>query len=482
MAYSLRSIAKGSFVYASGHGLIGLANFLLIPVYTRFLAPDEYGIVGYMQFLLQVLSAVFTLGLQNAQTRFYYEHKDDPQTIGQFLFTINLCLAAVLIPAVLFIIHPGEALHEMIGPERIPFHPYVPLVAGAMALSIMNQLTISFWIIRKEYVKATALQLSLFAILTAFAILLVVVWERGAEGKVQSLLYGNAAFFVLTYYFYARNFRLKPQWSYMAYSLAYGLPLVAHRLADVLHTSVDRAILADRVSVAELGIYTLGYQVGMVMHILTNAINIAWQPSYLDLMESDAPSKDYHVRRTYTLWVTVMALFCTAGILWGGDILALVTPEHYHRAGVIIPFILLGYFFHGLFLFACYPIFFHKQTKLLPWITGGAVAINIALNYALIPAFGITGAAAATTLSMFMLASLAHLAANRLHRHGLPMACVLLVAALMAALGPAPFLIEDLLLSHLARVASFALIAAVLAYLFRPDVRKLATLLRGNPE
>jgi O-antigen/teichoic acid export membrane protein len=151
-------------------------------------------------------------GFYGAQTRFFYQHKNEPRIVGEYLFTINVWLLAVLIPGILLIVFFGEHLYALIGPDDIPFHPYVPIMAWTIFFQVMSQLVISYWVARKEYLKTTLLQLALFFLVTGFAIYLVVFLEMGAEGKIRAMLYGQIAFFAFAYWSYAKQFVFKLRW------------------------------------------------------------------------------------------------------------------------------------------------------------------------------------------------------------------------------------------------------------------------------
>jgi O-antigen/teichoic acid export membrane protein len=444
--------------------------FLLIPLYTRFLTPEDYGIVGYMGFMLQIMTTILMFGFYGAQTRFFYQYKNQPKIVGEYLFTINVWLFVILIPGVLLVVFFGEGLYNLFGSDEIPFHPYVPIISWTIFFQIMNQLVISYWVARKAYLKTTILQMGLFFLVTGFAVYFVVFMEMGAEGKLKSMLFGQAVFFLFSYFFYAKQFIFKIKWEYLAFSLSFGIPIVFHLLSGVIHNSIDRAMLADMVTVAELGLYTLGYQVGMVMNIVVVSVSKAWSPNYFELMESQSTEKDYHVCRTYNLWVIVMASICLAGILWGGDVLNLMTPEKFHGASIVIPFVMLGYFFNGLYTFAGMPIFFFKKTAIFPWLTGAAAAVNIGLNMFLIPIFGIVGAALATTLSMCFKAVVVYLANLKIHNHGLPVKKTIIISIAMACSFVGPLYIEDVFFSQAIRVVSMIVVMLLLVVFFKPDV------------
>jgi O-antigen/teichoic acid export membrane protein len=409
-------------------------------------------------------------GFYGAQTRFFYQYKNQPKIVGEYLFTINVWLFAILIPGVIIVSFFGENFYNTFGPDDISFSPYVPVITWTIFFHIINQLVISYWVARKAYLVTTILQIGLFFAVTSFAIYFVVFMEMGAEGKLKSMLFGEAVFFLFAYFFYAKQFIFRVKWEYLSFSLSFGIPIVFHLLSGVIHNSIDRAMLADMVTVAELGLYTLGYQVGMVMNIIVTAVNRAWSPNYFELMESQSTEKDFFVIKTYKLWLIIFSLICLTGILWGGDVLIFLVPENFHGAAIIFPFVMLGYFFNGLYTFATAPIFFYKRTAILPWLTGSAAVVNISLNLLFIPIFGIVGAALATTISMFFKAVVVYIASVKIHNHGFPIMKTIILSSAMAFSLLGPLYFNDMFLSQTIRVFSMISVLMLHVIFFKQEI------------
>ncbi len=473
MVFSLRSIAKGSALYTFGQVLTKASAFLLIPLYTRYLTPADYGIVGYLQFVLQIIATVLMFGFYGAQARFFYEYKSDFRAIGKFLLTINVWLLITMVPIALLVGFLGKYIYEVIGPDDLPFSPYVPLIVWTAVFQVMNQMVLSYHIAKKEYFRTTLLQILQFGLISVVTIVLIVVMQVGAKGYFKGMLYGQIIFFIVAYPSYSKNFIYKIDWKYIFYSLSFGWPLVIHLLSGTLHTSIDRAILAEMVPMKELGLYTLGYQVGMAMYIVAISVNNAWQPNYYELMESKEENKWYHVGRTYNLWLFVMSFICTIGILWGGDLLKLITPEQYYGAAKIVPLVFMGYFFHGLYLFAVLPIFFHKKTKVLFIFTGASTIVNIVFNLLLIPLMGITGAALATTLSMFFQASAVYIFSKQFDNHGIRLIATSVISIVLGLSLIGPFCYENNVWPQFIRIGILLFIIIYNSLLVKQEIKNI---------
>ncbi len=419
MSYSFGSVVKGGITFAIAQILTKASGFLLIPIYTRFLTTTDYGIIGYLQVIMQVLSTILMFGFYGAQTRFYYDYKYKPEEMGSFLYSINIYLLVVLFLVCSFFTFYGENVFgPFIDKKSIPFNPYWILILWIVFFQIFNQIVISYYLCRKNFKRCATLQYVNFLITTTCIIYFIVVLREGALGQIKGLLIGNFLFFTLFYWDYAKNFRLKFSFNKLKYALSFGLPVVFHLLASVSLNFIDRVILERYVSLADLGIYTLGYQVGMVMSVLVNSFNQAWAPNYYDLMKDKNLNHSWHVKRVFYIWLGVIGTICLIGSMWSKELLLFLTPAKFHKSAQIVPIIIFSYVINGLYFFAVNPILFFKKTKFLPFTTGTAAILNIMLNFLLIPKYGIMGAAYATVISFMFMAVSVYLISLRLFNPG----------------------------------------------------------------
>jgi O-antigen/teichoic acid export membrane protein len=365
------------------------------------LSPEDYGIVGYLQVYSQVMATVLMFGFHGAQTRYFYEFKEDKEKIGRFLFSMNAYLFVVLLFICLSLSLGGRYLYHYFSIEGIPYHPYIPIIIWTVFFQIFNQMVTSYYLASKEYKKCAVLQILLFLGTTSAVIFFVVYREQGALGQLLGLLCGQILFFIFFYGPYARKFIYKFSWNSVKICLAFGIPIVFHLLAGVIHNSIDRVILEKYVSISELGIYTLGYQIGMIMSVITTSVNKAWQPNYFEFMSSHMlkEQKLFENRRMFAFWMIGVGSICLTGMLWAKEFLALLTPEKFHASSEVVPIILFGYLFQGLYFLAVSTLFQFKKTKFLPFITVSSAIVNICLNFIFIPKYGIYGAAYATVIS-----------------------------------------------------------------------------------
>lgn len=415
MAYSLKNVIKGSSIYTLGQIVISILNFFLIPVYTRYLTTEEYGIIGILEVFLSLLTSILMLGGYPAQTRYYYEYKEDPVKVGELLFSINAFLLIFVVSSCLLLTFFGKPIFDLfIKSSIITFNPFFVIIIWTVLFNIFSQLVIRFYIATKEYVFCATLFFFQFIISTSFILLFIIYFKEGALGKVKGLLFGYGIFCLIFYWPYARNFTLRFDFKYIKHSLAFGIPVVFHLACGTLLNSIDKVILEKYVSLSQIGIYTLGYQIGMIMSVLVTSINRAWTPNYYDLMKQDKTDQGYEIRRAFYIWLTVIGIICLIGSLFSREILVLLTPSNFHDSAKIIPIILFSYVLQGVYYFLVAPIFYFEKTKYLPFITGSSALLNIVLNILVIPHFGIMGAAYTTGISFLYIVLVVYFIGKRL--------------------------------------------------------------------
>jgi O-antigen/teichoic acid export membrane protein len=191
-------------------------------------------------------------------------------------------------------------------------------------------------------------------------------------------------------------------------ALQFGLPKVPHGLMLQLQNLADRWILAAFAERATVGLYHQGYTLGQGVKFALAAFEPAWQPFvYAQIGRPDAPRTIARIA-TY-VWAVFLSLGLLVAVL-GRELLVALTFRNpaFWAAAPIVPVVVLAYLLQGAFLLTSIGIAIEKQARYYPVITAVAATTNIALNLALIPAWGMMGAAWATVASYAAMAALGY--------------------------------------------------------------------------
>ncbi|MCO6451621.1 MAG: polysaccharide biosynthesis protein [Caldilineales bacterium] len=414
-----RGLVVVASAYVSGYVLQKGIGFLLIPIWARFLTPEDYGITGTLTAYAGVLSTILGLGLYAATVRHYHD-SDDVESRKSYVSSIMLFQLVVAGIAVLAMSAFGESAWTLLTADTIPFQPYVPIVLWTTYIDLLIQIPLALYQTQQKAKQYVSMQYIRFGLGVLGSLLFVVLLRWGALGVLVSQL--SAAFFTAIVVFYL----FTPQWfsraisfTYVRRALTYGLPLVPHAMAGWMLQSSDRIILERNVSLAELGLYNFGYTLAMSMQFLVYGINQAWIPFYYGIMKQN-DNVDARVVHVVSRYVAVIGAICLAGSLFAGEVIQILMPSRYFGAATFIPPVMAGYFFLGLYYFASAPLFYHQKTRSIPLLTGSAAAVNILVNIWLVPRFGAITAAWSTLLAYALLLALALPAGRRYQQPNYP--------------------------------------------------------------
>ena len=398
----LTRFSRGSLTYGVGSVLQRGIAFFLIPIYTTALTPSEYGIVGVVLAIFSAFSVIFGLGLRGAITRQYFDHADEPARLREYLGSVYF----------FFIIYGsvGAGVLSLFGRDafflvlnQVPFRPFVPLALWAAFFAAARGPLLSLYRAREQAARYVALEVAAGTVLLVGVIHFVVVLDQGALGQARGLFWASFVVFVAVLAILWREGRPCLNPSMVRSAVAFGLPLTLHLLASWALLAADRVILARMVPLVEVGFYTLGYQLAMIVGVVASAINSAWTPLFYDAAKNDdgAPGALGQLA-TVNIGIAFSAAFLV--ILFGKELVALVGGGSlYAPAAQVIPIIAIGYAFQALYFVTVTPIFFARSTALLPPLTLTAAAVNIGANILLIPVLGIVGAAWATLIAFGVL-------------------------------------------------------------------------------
>ena len=408
----LRRTLSGSTNYGLGGLLPQLLNFLLLPLYTRFLTPEDYGIADLVSAAGAVLVIFLRFGVTGAVTRFYFDHKEG-EALDRYTSTVTVFLAlwglGVGVALSLF----GRPLFTVALPG-VPF-PYVLLGLWTAVLGIFPELQQRLLQAREHSRTHMFLTLGQFATGLVLTVVFVVALEMGVWGILLAQFLATAGVFVVAVGYLVRFWTLDLSRAMLADSLRYGLPMLPHHLFTWLMSYVNRLILNGLATTAAVGVYGIATRFASPLTLIFSAMNAAWVPVYFSHRKTTEGSGTAEISRTVTHLFLLMT-WATLGVaVLAPDLIVLLIPPEYHGANDIAAVLALGAFLRGLYFLVVSAIFYAKVTWLVPLATAIGAAVNIGGNYLLIPHLGAVGSAWATVATNLVLLAIVAVLSHRLY-------------------------------------------------------------------
>ena len=408
-----RRLASSVWVYASASvAQKGLA-FLLIPIYTRFIKPDEYGVLELLTAFSTVAFGLLALGLPAAIMKCYHRDADSPTEQARILTTANVVGIPLLVVGSALLILIAEPLSRLLFGDG--------QAVGLVRLMVLGGLfsTVDLLLLTELRAEQRAMAYStvvLLQFLTAMLlnILLVVHFSMGVRGILVGNLVSHVVALPVALWLAAKQTELRVAPRLVRPLLTFGLLMVPSVLAGWVINLSDRYILNLFSQLDEVAVYGIGYKFGMVIEFLIVwPFQLAWPALAFSI--SSRPGHKSTYARILTYLAAVLAGAVVALSVLSRAVVPVVVGEGYEQAYRVVPLVALGYAFTGIFFCLNPGIHIAGKTKFFPLLSASTAALNIALNFLLIPHYGMMGAAAATTLSFFASAAGAWLLAQRFY-------------------------------------------------------------------
>jgi O-antigen/teichoic acid export membrane protein len=400
LASQLKRLARHSAIYGLG-GLISriLAVFLL-PLYTAYLEPRDLGKVGVLLALNAVLVTVLRGGVQSAFFRFYFDAEDAAAKLRvvrtSFWFTMTMATVGLV---------GGWLLAPWIA-EALSLGDDVWLVraqfVGLWAQMNYEQLTALFRVEEKS-VQFLYASLANIAITIGATIVLVVALDEGALGVIAGNFTGTLCVYLALLAYRREQLGLEFDRGLFHAMERFGLPLVPSALALIALNFSDRFFIAHLSTLSEVGQYELGVRIASAMVLLLTAFRTAWPAFAYSIRDEDAAKRTYGFVLTYL--VTAACWIATAlGLLapWIVRLLAPSNADFWPGERVVAPLAFASALFAG-YIVVSIGVGRARRTGFNWVIAGTAALVDIGMNVALVPRYGMEGAAAAAVTAFAVL-------------------------------------------------------------------------------
>jgi len=402
-------IIKNSVIYLVSSMTSRGIPILLLPVSTRYLTPEEYGLLSIFFISVYLYTALIGMNMQATISRNFYklERSDLSLYVGNILFVLIITFTIYFFLTWLINIFVDEIF-------SIPVN-WLFAAPFLAVMSIVNELNTTILRNEQRAYMFGSFEVANTAIKMGATVIFLVVFALGWYSQVLGFIFGAFVFFIIGLaYMRSRSYIcLSFDQEKFKSILKISIPLVPHALGGLVIVMSDRIFIEQMVGLEAVGLYSVGYSFGMIVSLFTDAFIKAWSPwFYKTLAEPSFEDKIRIVKFSYIFIAGIFFLAAAVGV-FGNFILPYFVAPQFFEAGQYIFWVALGYAFRGVYQIF-FPYLVHiNRTSFLAASTVLAAIINLVLNYVLIDLFGAIGAAYATTGAYFVSAALVFLYQQR---------------------------------------------------------------------
>lgn len=394
---ALKRLSKNTIGFSVGTILTQAIGFFLIPIYTNYLSPSDYGILSIASVISAILTILVFLGMRSAITRFYFDYPN-AKDLKEYLSTITISILATSFSLTFLAWIFGNSFFSILFPE-VPFYPYLILVFLTVFFNI--PLTIAFILlqVREQSFHYSFINVMKFLLTTSAIVIFVVIYHKGALGSLFGQCVAAAILFFVGIALLKKDIGFVFISGKLKDSLTFGIYLIPHELASWTTNLIDRIFLNYYTSLSVVGIYSLGYQFASILTVITTMMNYAWVPFFISSFQ-ESGDQIKPIIAQLTRYYVMFLMLCALGIsLFSREIIICIANPDYYSAIPIVPVVILAFIFDGLYYMVVTQLFIVKKTVFITLSTLTAAALNITFNFILIPQYGMFGAAASTVIS-----------------------------------------------------------------------------------
>ena len=398
---SLRTVMKDVAVYSAGDLLLRASAFITLPIYTRILTPSDYGVWAYVTSAVTLLSAVLAIGGDQAYTRFYFEAKTLEtkrlltSTWLGFLLVWSLGIVLLVLPA------SGLASNLAFGT-----HHWTLLIALILLTGPVTLMNILLGLVMRNEFKPKLFMIMNVLLTVAsvgFSLLFAVGFRWGITGLAGGQL-AALGLLIPPRVWYARHL-LRPMFSLrlLRQLLRFALPLVPGTVAWWIFGFSDRIVLGRLSTLHELGLYSVANSATSVLALFAGAVGLGWAPHALRLYEERRDEAPVFYGRMLTYIVVGFGTLAVTVTTFAHELLSILVAHAYLGAARAVGPLALGFVAFATIQVTASGMTLKKKTGYLAIVAWGAAVLNLALNLAFVPAYGMLAAAWATFASFTFL-------------------------------------------------------------------------------
>lgn len=396
------TLKHGKNYFSAGIATKAMA-FISIPIFTRLFTQADYGIVAVFGAYVGIFTVILSLNSYTAVGRYYYEKTDDfGAFIGTTLILVGLIFCLTL-PIFILFYKQIASLIQLPGllPVYLIFACLFAIIYGTYYQILVPQ--------KRSKEAAT---ISILNGYTTFGIAVLFVYlltENRYLGQIwATLLIG----FIFSVYFMIKirkysKFCFKIE--HIKYIATYSFPLIPYALSGIILAQFDRIMINDIIGAASAGLYSFGYNVGMLLLMVIGATQTALIPDFMKFLDN----KEYdRLAALFEKVFSIVAIAALGLVLFAREIVMSLADEKFHAGLSVVPIVVIGYVFYEMFVvYGMYPGY-KKKTVFSTIIVLTAGISNIVLNVIFIPMYGYIAGAYTTVASYFIMFLMAWIVAK----------------------------------------------------------------------
>lgn len=432
----IKSLAGETIIYGASTIISRLLAWLLMPFYIRALDPVLFGGITNIYSYISVILVLLTFGFETGYFRFVTKDnsKNLLKTLSYFIISIS-----ILFVCMVFVF--GDSIQNTIGNEFLTsdIFKYGAIIVSIDAIVSLPFADLRYRNLKIRYASLRFIQVLLNIVFNIFFLVLcpflldmgydVVEMIFDDQNRLKYVFISNilssgliAIYLVPVIFSKSGNF----EFSLLKPVFQYSYPIMLVGLFGMLIQNIDKILMPHLISqdaMRALGIYSANFKIGVLMMIFIQSYRLAFEPFFFKEGRENA-SKDIYAK-VLKIFVA-FGVIIYVGVLFFLDVVNLFLLPEYFEGNIIIPYVLMGQLFFGIYYSLSLWYKLTDKTHYGAYISFTGAVIVVVLNIILVPVMGYLGAALASLICFIFMVILSYLLGQKYYPINYPLKSILL--------------------------------------------------------
>lgn len=396
-AVQTKKLISTTLLYGIGDLLVmAISGFFLIPLYTRTLTQEEYGIYSILRANTDIFTYALHFGLISAVSRLYFDYKRIGENFEYLSSIIILFLIIVSLFCVMLFLF-GNQLWSFLSPQ-VPSYPYILFCLSISIFCFFSGLLLLWLRVENNVSVFVFLQILMSFSVLSLVFYALVVREGGLADLLWAMVVNAMLSALLLPIFLWKKFKFTVKWDHVSKTLRFAVPIAFGYFAYFLINRGSLLVLQRYVAVEQVAIFGLCQQIAMIVVLASNAFAKTLQPI---IYSAETEKFSETVERTGKLYFLMMACLVSLIVLFSSEILAIAAPKNYDKGYVVFILLVLSNFVYSLNFISNSVLLYYKFSlkSVLITVLGGIFVL--AFNVFLIPKYELYGASISMVIVSF---------------------------------------------------------------------------------
>lgn len=409
---SAKNVAAAGVGYTIGNILIKGLSFITLPIFTRFMSTDAYGLYTTFVSYESIITLVISLGLHASLKNAKIEYKE---RIDEYVSTVILLPMLFLVGMILVLFPFGNLAVSILGLNHIWIILMLVQSWGSSIVTMYN-CRISLDFAYKKYLLLSLIN-SILNVGLSLVLVTTVCKENTFAGRALGTSIPVIMVAAVLCFFFFKKAKASRNKEYIRFGLSYSLPLIPHGISQLILAQFGKIIIQKKIGNEAAGIYGFAYTIALIPQIVVTSLDTVWGPWFFGAYEKGNKKE---IKERTTQYVALVSAFIGVIFCISPEIVKLMSSLEYWSAIKIVCPAVLGIYFTFLYTIPSQIEYYYKKTKYIAFGTGVAAVLNVVANVMFVPRFGYESAVYVTVVTYVIYFIFHVFIANRIAEGNLP--------------------------------------------------------------